>query len=86
MLCLNNIACITRDIKIKKKLTVTKGERGGDNGGKGKGHQTPCIKDPWTKPKRGRTELEVVVVGMSKVVAGKQKQLYLNNNKKSLNI
>ena len=31
---------ITRDIEIKKKLTVTRGEVGGDNGGEsGKGFQ-----------------------------------------------
>ena len=37
---------ITRDIEIKIKLTVTRGEVGGDNGGKmGKGHQGTCIKD-----------------------------------------
>ena len=34
---------ITRDIEIKNKLTVTRGEAGGDNGGKkGKGHQRTC--------------------------------------------
>ena len=28
-----------------------------DNGGKqGRGHQGTCIKDPWAKPKGGRTE------------------------------
>ena len=43
---------ITRDIEIKNKLTVTRGEGGGDNGGrKGKGHQGTCIMDTWTKPK-----------------------------------
>ena len=41
---------ITRDIEIKNKLTVTRGERGG-LWGKGKGHQGTCIKDTWTKPK-----------------------------------
>ena len=36
---------------------MTRGEGGGDNEGKkGKGHQGTCIKDPWTKPKRGRIE------------------------------
>ena len=27
-----------------------------NKGKKGKGHQETCIKDPWTKPKRGRIE------------------------------
>ena len=37
---------------MKNKLTVTRGEGEGDNGGKkGKGHQGTCIKDPLTKPK-----------------------------------
>ena len=44
---------ITRDIEIKNKLAVTR--EGKDNGVKWrKGHQGTCIKDPWTKPKRGR--------------------------------
>ena len=29
---------------------------GNNMGKKGKGHQGTCIKDPWTKPKRGRIE------------------------------
>ena len=29
---------------------------GGNGGKKGKGHQGTCIKDPWTKPKRGWIE------------------------------
>ena len=36
---------ITRDIEIKNKLTLTRGEVGEDNGGKrGKGYQRTCIK------------------------------------------
>ena len=43
---------ITRDIKIKYKLTVTRGQWGGDKGMReGKGCQGTCIKDTWTKPK-----------------------------------
>ena len=40
-------------MKIKNKLTVTKGrQQERDKGGKqGKGHQGTCIKDPWTKSK-----------------------------------
>ena len=39
---------ITRDIEIKNKLTVTRGEGEGDKRGKrGKGHQGTCIKDTW---------------------------------------
>ena len=46
-------------MEIKNKLTVIRGEMGGDNGGKkGKGQGT-CIKDPWTKTKgRGVWALE----------------------------
>ena len=48
---------ITRDSEIKKKLTVTGGEVGGVMGGKKvTGCQGTCIKDPWTKPMRERTE------------------------------
>ena len=37
-------------MEIKNKLTVIRGEVGGDNGGKrGKGCQGTCIKDTWTK-------------------------------------
>ena len=44
---------ITRDLEIKNKLTVTRGEVGEDNGGKrGKCCQGKCMKDTWTKPKR----------------------------------
>ena len=38
-------------MEIKKKLTVTREEGVGHNGGKkGKGRQGMCIKDPWTEP------------------------------------
>ena len=57
-------------------MTVTTGE-GGNGGKKGKGHQGTCIKNPWTKPKWVRIE-----DGAWKVVAGKWRPLYLNNNKK----
>ena len=40
------------------------------------------MKDPWTKPKAGRIE-GGMGVGWRKVVAGKWRQLYLNNNKKT---
>ena len=41
---------------VKNKLTVTTGEGEGitEGGKKGKGQQGTCIKDTWTKPKRGR--------------------------------
>ena len=46
---------ITRDIEIKSKLTVARGEVGEDKRGeKGRGCQGTCIKDTWTKPKEGR--------------------------------
>ena len=35
-------------METKNKLTVTRREEEGDNGGKKrKGHQGTCIKDPW---------------------------------------
>ena len=44
--------------------------------------QGTCIKDPWTKPKGGRIEVgRRGSVGWGEVVAGKWRQLYLNNNK-----
>ena len=40
--------------EIKNKETVTRGEgRGGNGMKKGKDHQGTCIKDTWTKTKRG---------------------------------
>ena len=37
-------------MEIKNKLTVTRGEREGTNGGKGEGaSQGTFVKDPWTK-------------------------------------
>ena len=57
-------------------------EEGGNGGKKEKGHQGTYIKDPWVKPKEGRIEGgRWVWVGWGKVVAGKWRQLYLNNNK-----
>ena len=44
---------ITRDIENKNKLTVTRGEVGGDNGGKGEGFSGTSMKDTCTKPRRG---------------------------------
>ena len=41
---------------MKNKLTITRGEGGDNRGKKEKHHQGTCIKDPWTKPKRGRME------------------------------
>ena len=49
-LCFQNI---TRDIEIKNKLTVHRGEVGGDIWEiRGKGCQGTGIKDIWTKPNR----------------------------------
>ena len=39
-------------MEIKNKLTVTRGEVGGDNGGEGEFSRT-TIKDTWTKPRKG---------------------------------
>ena len=68
---------------IKNKVTVTRGEGEGDNRGKkGKVHQETCIKDPWTKPKRGKIiGRRWGWVARRKVVAGKWRQLYLNKNR-----
>ena len=46
---------ITRDIEIKNNLAVTRGEVGGDNGGKGEGFSGTTIKDTCTKPSGGRS-------------------------------
>ena len=62
---------------MKNKLTVTRGEgERGNMGKKGKGHQGTCMKDPWTKPKGGRTECgRWGWVGWSRVVGGKWEEL-----------
>ena len=76
---------ISRDIEIKNKLTVTREEMGGDNGGEGeKGCQGTCIKDTWTKPKGVRIEGGRWGWLGQEVVRGKWRQLYLNNNKKNV--
>ena len=44
-------------MEIKNKLTVTRGEVGGDKGAKkGKGRQGTYMKDPGTETMAGRTE------------------------------
>ena len=43
---------ITRDIEIKNKLTVTRGE-GGFMGGREEGFSGTTTKDTWTKPRGG---------------------------------
>ena len=45
---------ITRDIEIKNKLTVTRGEVGGDNGNKGKRVFGNMYKGPMDKSKMGK--------------------------------
>ena len=64
-----------------KQQTVTRGEVGKHNGRKREeGHQGTCIKDTWTKPKRGRIEGgRWGWVARGRVVGGK---LYLNKSKK----
>ena len=32
------------------------GDNGSDRGKMGKGHGGTCVKDPWTKPKGGRSD------------------------------
>ena len=52
-------------------------------GGKGEEFSGTTIKDTWTKPKRGRIKGgEWGWLGLVRVVGGKWRQLYLNNNKK----
>ena len=64
----------TRYIEIKNKLTVTRGEAGGDNRRKkGKACSGTCIKDPWTKTTGWRAGLNVggrVWVGQGKIMGG----------------
>ena len=49
---------------------------------KEKSHQRTVIKDPWAKPKVGRIEGgRWGWLQWGEVVAGKWRQLYLNNNK-----
>ena len=57
-------------MEIKNKLTVTRGDGGGDNGKRRQGDQGTCVKDSWTKPKGGRVglEWEVVMVGAEGMV------------------
>ena len=70
------------DIEIKNKLTVTRGEVGGDNRRKkGKGLSGMCIKDTETKPRGDRIEGgKWGWLGWGAVVEGKWRQLYLNKN------
>ena len=73
---------MTRDTEITAKLTVTRGEVGGDNGEKGNGHGGTCIKDTWRKSKGDRVEggrWGMTGVG---VLVGENGDNYLNNNKK----
>ena len=52
-------------------------------GGKAEGFSGTCMKDTWTKPKRGRIKGgKRGWLGLGGVVGGKWRQLYLNNNKK----
>ena len=70
---------ITRDFVIKKKLTVTRVEVWGGNGGggwKGEGLSGTCIKDIWAKPKRGMINGEKWAwLGWGRVVGRKWRQL-----------
>ena len=73
---------IIRDTEIKNKLTVTRGERGGNNGAKSvKGLQQQLLghmdktKGGWNQG-RDRGWL-----GLRAEMGGKGRKLYLNNNK-----
>ena len=53
---------------------------------KGEGLSGTCIKDTWTKPKRGKIKGgRWAWLGWREVVGGKWRQLYLNSNIKKLN-
>ena len=83
----NKQATQNQRLEIKNKQTVTRGEVGGDTGGKkGEGFSRTSIKDTWTKPK-----------GVGQMVGsgdgwgggscgGKWRQLYLNHNEKTNSI
>ena len=76
---------ITRDSEIRNKLTVSRGEVGGDKGGEEKGERFSgtYIKDTCTKPKGSMIEGgRWGWLRWEEVVGGKWRQLYLNNNKK----
>ena len=63
-------------------MTVTGGWGGYNGEKKGKDCEGIYIKDPWTKPKQGRSEDGQWGWGKwGKEVAGKCKQLYLNSKK-----
>ena len=65
-------------IEIKDKLTITRGEVGGDNGEKkAGGFSRTSVKDTWTKPRVGGGNSWGEGSG-----GGEWRQLYLNNNKK----
>ena len=50
--------------------------------GKGEGFSGICIKDTWTKPRRGRIKMgRWGWLGWGGLEEGKGRQLYLNNNK-----
>ena len=72
-----------------KEQTERRGEE--DNRGKKvKGHQGTCMRNPWAKSKDGRIEggrwgwMGWGRVGWQKVVVGKRRWLYVNNDKKWL--
>ena len=69
---------ITRDSEIKKKVTVIRGEVGGDKGGRGGRVFSNMFKGHMDKIKE--QYVQGWEVGMP-VVGGKWIQLYLNNNK-----
>ena len=73
---------ITRDIEIKKTLTVTEGRWEGIMGVRKEGFSGTTIKDTWTKPRGGGIrEGGGDAWGEGGVVGGKCRKLYLNNNK-----
>ena len=74
---------ITRDIEIKNKLTVARGEVGVRQWGNEGEESRNMYKGPMDKVKAGKDRgWEVRMAGVEGNGGGKWRQLYLNNNKK----
>ena len=72
---------ITKDTEIENRLTVTRGEKGGNFRGKGEGFVGTIIKDTWIITEGDGNGREVGTARGSAGVGRKGRELYLNNNK-----
>ena len=63
-------------------MTVTRRERGRDNGEKGEGFAGTTIKDTWKITRGWKQGREVGKAGVVGRRGGKGRKLYLNNNEK----